>query len=185
MTAEPAIQPPASASASASAASGEESATQVLDHSLEQCLATLLEMGICASDVQERALESANSGPAHGYPAGLMGIKTAQTVQHLSTIYNLKDSVTDIHVPLQVISSVDNGKNPHSYTRDFVERLAGENMYTNGILSAVTDYRDLLYAELSQAFPDLAQYLVKDDMNGTTTEEEQQQEDAAHVMQEG
>lgn len=35
-------------------------------------------------------------------------------------------------------SFVDQGKNPHLYTKDFIERVAGENMYTNGILSAVT-----------------------------------------------
>lgn len=35
-------------------------------------------------------------------------------------------------------SYVDQGKNPHTYTREFIERVAGENMYTNGILSAVT-----------------------------------------------
>lgn len=35
-------------------------------------------------------------------------------------------------------SYVDQGKNPHMYTKEFIERVAGENMYTNGILSAVT-----------------------------------------------
>ena len=77
-------------------------------------------------------------------------------------------------------SFVDAGKNPVTYTRDFIERVAGENMYTNGILSAVTvssflsyigfipsaepassnlsdqDYRDLLNAQMVEAFPELA-----------------------------
>lgn len=35
-------------------------------------------------------------------------------------------------------SYVDQGKNPHTYTRELIERVAGENMYTNGILSAVS-----------------------------------------------
>lgn len=35
-------------------------------------------------------------------------------------------------------SLVDQGKNPHLHTKNFVERLAGENMYTNGILSGIS-----------------------------------------------
>ena len=35
-------------------------------------------------------------------------------------------------------SLVDQGKNPHLHTKNFIERLAGENMYTNGILSGIT-----------------------------------------------
>jgi hypothetical protein len=35
-------------------------------------------------------------------------------------------------------SLVDQGKNPHLHTKNFIERLAGENMYTNGILSGIS-----------------------------------------------
>nr|CRX78968.1 hypothetical protein ls5930a1_00036 [Leucosporidium scottii] len=139
-----------------------------LEGRLEQLLQSLLEMGICASDVQESALETSVGGVASGYPGGLIGRKAAQTVDHLAELYALKDTVADVRIPLDVINYVDQGKNPHVYTREFIERVAGENMYTNGILSAVTDYRDILHSELGEAFPELAEYL-KDLPDGPAT----------------
>ncbi|GAA5927502.1 mediator complex subunit NUT2 [Sporobolomyces koalae] len=127
-----------------------------IEHSLEHLLQSLLELGICASDVQETALESHPDGVAAGHPGGLIGRKAAQTVDSLARLHAIKDTVHDVMIPLEVISSVDQGRNPHLFTKDFVERLSGENMYTNGILSAVTDYRDLLTEQMKDAFPDLA-----------------------------
>ncbi|GAA5986742.1 hypothetical protein JCM10908_000877 [Rhodotorula pacifica] len=128
-----------------------------VEQTLEQLLQTLLEMGICASDVQESALESSVGGVASGQPGGLLGRKAQQTVEQLSRLYAQKDLVNDINIPIEVINLVDQGKNPHLHTKNFIERLAGENMYTNGILSGITDYRDLLRAQLGDAFPDLAE----------------------------
>ncbi|GAA5864228.1 hypothetical protein JCM1840_006707 [Sporobolomyces johnsonii] len=131
-----------------------------IEQSLEQLLQSLLELGICASDVQDSALESSPQGVASGVPGGLIGRKAQQTVEHLARLHAQKDLVADVHIPLEVINSVDQGKNPHLFTKDFIERLSGENMYTNGILSAVSDYRDLLNSQLADAFPDLADYLA-------------------------
>ncbi|GAA5965482.1 hypothetical protein JCM8115_005768 [Rhodotorula mucilaginosa] len=128
-----------------------------VEHTLEQLLQTLLEMGICASDVQESALETSVGGVASGQPGGLLGRKAQQTVEQLARLYSQKDLVNDINVPIEVINLVDQGKNPHLHTKNFIERLAGENMYTNGILSGISDYRDLLCAQLGEAFPDLAE----------------------------
>ncbi|POY74089.1 hypothetical protein BMF94_2901 [Rhodotorula taiwanensis] len=159
---------------------------QQVEQTLELLLQTLLEMGICASDVQESALEGAEGGVAYGQPAGLLGRKalsrehsrtsntrvltaasspcsfcspsiSQQTVDQLARLYAQKDSVNEINIPIEVINLVDQGKNPHLHTKNFVERLAGENMYTNGILSGISDYRDLLRAQLGDAFPELAE----------------------------
>ncbi|KAK4702001.1 mediator of RNA polymerase II transcription subunit 10, partial [Phenoliferia sp. Uapishka_3] len=144
-----------------------ERATLALEQKLEEALQNLLEMGICASDVQESALESWADGAANGYPGGLVGMKVAQTIERLDQIYSIKDTVSDILIPLEVVNNVDAGQNPHKYTRDFAERVAGENMYTNGMISAVTDYRELLNSELLVAFPELAPYLPqKEGMEG-------------------
>ncbi|KWU47460.1 mediator of RNA polymerase II transcription subunit 10 [Rhodotorula sp. JG-1b] len=150
---------PAPAPAPAPAADTDPSAPPrvQVEHTLEQLLQTLLEMGICASDVQESALETSVGGVASGQPGGLLGRKAQQTVEQLARLYSQKDLVNDINVPIEVINLVDQGKNPHLHTKNFIERLAGENMYTNGILSGITDYRDLLRAQLGEAFPDLAE----------------------------
>ncbi|GAA5950844.1 hypothetical protein JCM21900_002038 [Sporobolomyces salmonicolor] len=131
-----------------------------IEQSLEQLLQSLLELGICASDVQDSALEASPQGVASGVPGGLIGRKAQQTVEHLARLHAQKDLVADVHIPLEVINSVDQGKNPHLFTKDFIERLSGENMYTNGILSAVSDYRDFLTSQLADAFPDLADCLA-------------------------
>ncbi|GAA6005014.1 hypothetical protein JCM10207_008479 [Rhodosporidiobolus poonsookiae] len=130
-----------------------------VEQSLEQLLQTLLELGICASDVQESALESSPDGVASGAPGGLIGRKVTQTIEGLGHLHAQKDLVSSVNIPLEVINLVDAGKNPHLHTKNFIERLSGENMYTNGILSAVSDYRDLLRSQLGDAFPDLADAL--------------------------
>ncbi|GAA6004930.1 hypothetical protein JCM11491_002281 [Sporobolomyces phaffii] len=130
-----------------------------IEQSLEQLLQSLLELGICASDVQDSALESSPAGVATGQPGGLIGRKATQTIESFARLHSIRDSVQDVMIPLEVIASVDQGKNPHLFTKDFIERLSGENMYTNGILSAVSDYRDLLTEQLKDAFPDLSELL--------------------------
>ncbi|BGP23782.1 mediator of RNA polymerase II transcription subunit 10 [Rhodotorula toruloides] len=130
-----------------------------IEQSLEQLLQTLLELGICASDVQESALESSPGGVASGAPGGLIGRKAQQTIEQLGRLHDQKDLVANVNIPIEVINLVDQGKNPHIHTKNFIERLSGENMYTNGILSAVSDYRDLLRAQMGEAFPDLADAL--------------------------
>ncbi|KAK4057923.1 hypothetical protein OIO90_001142 [Microbotryomycetes sp. JL221] len=130
-----------------------------LESTLEMLLQSLLEIGICASDVQPSALETADDGVASGFPGGLIGRKVSQTLDHLAELYANKDAVADVNIPLDVISYVDQGKNPHAYTREMIERVSGENMYTNGILSA--DYRDILTTQMTEAFPELAP-LVKE-----------------------
>ncbi|TNY19726.1 mediator of RNA polymerase II transcription subunit 10 [Rhodotorula diobovata] len=131
-----------------------------VEQTLEHLLQTLLELGICASDVQETALESSPHGVASGVPGGLVGRKTQQTIEQLARLHAQKDLVADVNIPIEVINLVDQGKNPHLHTKNYIERLSGENMYTNGILSAVGGYRDLLRAQLGEAFPDLAEYVA-------------------------
>ncbi|GAA5821986.1 hypothetical protein JCM3770_003034 [Rhodotorula araucariae] len=131
-----------------------------VEQTLEHLLQTLLELGICASDVQETALESAPDGVASGVPGGLVGRKAQQTIEQLARLHEQKDLVSNVNIPIEVINLVDQGKNPHLHTKNYIERLSGENMYTNGILSAVSDYRDLLRAQLGEAFPDLSEYIA-------------------------
>ncbi|GAA6062073.1 hypothetical protein JCM10212_003571 [Sporobolomyces blumeae] len=127
-----------------------------IEHSLGHLLQSLLELGICASDVHDSALETSTDGVATGHPGGLVGMKATQTVENLARVHSKRTLGQDVMIPLEVVAAVDQGRNPHTFTKDFIERVAGENMYTNGILSAVSDYRDLLTSQLVEAFPDLA-----------------------------
>lgn len=41
-------------------------------------------------------------------------------------------------IPHEVIDYVDQGRNPDIYTKELLDRVSGENMYTNGILDAIS-----------------------------------------------
>lgn len=51
--------------------------------------------------------------------------------------HNNNNNARELYVPHEVIDYVDQGRNPEIYTRELLDRLSGENMYTNGILDAV------------------------------------------------
>lgn len=55
-----------------------------IEQSLEHLLQSLLELGICASDVQESALESSSHGIASQQPGGLIGRKAQVSLPSLS-----------------------------------------------------------------------------------------------------
>lgn len=77
-----------------------------IESSLSQLLQSLLELGICASDVQESALEASVGGVAQGLPSGLIGIKANQVVQRMARLHEQKESVGDVMIPLEVVAYV-------------------------------------------------------------------------------
>lgn len=59
----------------------------------------------------------------------------------MSSLFNAHSTLPatrDILVPNEVIDYIDQGRNPEIYSKELIERLAGENMYTNGIIDAVS-----------------------------------------------
>lgn len=74
----------------------------------------------------------------------------------MAELYELSANMTpQIPIPLEVIHQVDQGTNPDRWLKSFVERAVHENMYTNGMLSNVNEYRSLLEDKLADYFPDL------------------------------
>ncbi|KAH9461508.1 hypothetical protein Pst134EA_017811 [Puccinia striiformis f. sp. tritici] len=110
-----------------------------LEDKLEQLLQSLLEVGICTSDVQENAREGGRTGRGEPLgPGGLVGKKINESIEHMAELYELNANMaSEIPIPVEVITQVDQGTNPDRWLRSFVERAAHENMYTNGILSNV------------------------------------------------
>ena len=97
-------------------------------------------------------------------------------VNHLAAIDQMSDHVKTM-IPMQVLSEIDNGKNPMQITRDQIERAAAENQFMNGKIAALTvkkpsslnsmdfhifsaqSYQKLLVESLCQNFPDLQEHL--------------------------
>ncbi|KAI8455002.1 transcription factor subunit Med10 of mediator complex-domain-containing protein [Phakopsora pachyrhizi] len=128
-----------------------------LEDKLEQLLQSLLEVGICTSDVQENAREGGRTGRGEPLgPGGLIGKKINESIGHMTELYELNSKINcDIPIPIEVISSVDQGTNPDRWLKSFVERAAHENMYTNGIISNINQYHSVLKSSLSNQFPEL------------------------------
>lgn len=96
-------------------------------------------------------------------------------VQHLATIDDMAQHISTM-IPMQVLSDIDNGRNPMQLTRERLERAATENQFMNGKIAAIdvstrqryTDgarlrdlqsYRKLLDEALCQNFPELEGHL--------------------------
>ncbi|CAD6583952.1 MAG: hypothetical protein CYPHOPRED_002530 [Cyphobasidiales sp. Tagirdzhanova-0007] len=143
-----------------------------LESQIQSLLESLLELGICATDVHPSALEPPNEPggsstngidggvPFDGIsdPAGLVGKKVQETTQAMSALYNAHTTfpkVNELLLPDEVIDYVDQGRNPDIYTHELIERVAGENMYTNGIIDAIGSYQRLLAKEMQEAFPSM------------------------------
>lgn len=158
-----------------------QSPTQVdtLEAHIQTLLESLLELGICTSEVHPSALEHAHTAAVNGSngihdashdqqqrqdaqarqlgPGGLVGRKAQDTVEAMATLFDSHSQLPETRelllLPNEVIDYVDQGRNPDIYARELVERVAGENMYTHGILDAVSSYRELLAQEMKLAFP--------------------------------
>ncbi|KAI1096371.1 mediator complex, subunit Med10 [Rostrohypoxylon terebratum] len=58
-------------------------------------------------------------------------------------------------IPPELISYVDNGRNPDIYTREFVEQVRRGNQLARGKQSAFASFRDVLAGEMDKAMPEL------------------------------
>ncbi|KAA1104040.1 hypothetical protein PGT21_008359 [Puccinia graminis f. sp. tritici] len=142
-----------------------------LEDKLEQLLQSLLEVGICTSNVQENAREGGRTGRGEPLgPGGLVGKKINESIGHMAELYELNANIaSEIPIPLEVITQVDQGANPDRWLKSFVERAAHENMYTNGILSNINQYRTLLQNKLADHFPELHQQLNQNQSQNSTS----------------
>ncbi|MBW0464787.1 hypothetical protein O181_004502 [Austropuccinia psidii MF-1] len=160
-TASPATVPHSTPGFQSDYANAEDSQRSQLEDKLEQLLQSLLEVGICTSDVQENAREGGKTrrGEQLG-PGGLIGKKINESIAHMAELYELNATITsEIPIPIEVINQVDQGTNPDRWLKSFIERAAHENMYTNGILSNLNQYSSLLQTQLADHFPELSQQL--------------------------
>ncbi|XP_062144229.1 mediator of RNA polymerase II transcription subunit 10b-like [Alnus glutinosa] len=60
----------------------------------------------------------------------------------------------NIQVPMEVLSLIDDGKNPDEFTRDVINSCIAKNQITKGKTDAFKGLRKHLLEELEQTFPD-------------------------------
>ncbi|KAJ7581179.1 transcription factor subunit Med10 of mediator complex-domain-containing protein [Mycena floridula] len=87
-----------------------------------------------------------------------VGLRVNDVINHLATIDELAQ-VNRTMIPMQILSDIDNGRNPMQLTRDRMERTSTENQFMNGKIKAIESYNEYLNAALKQNFPELEGYL--------------------------
>jgi mediator of RNA polymerase II transcription subunit 10 len=57
-------------------------------------------------------------------------------VRYLAGLDDMASHLTT-HVPMQILTDIDNGRNPMHLTKDRLERAATENQFMNGKIQAI------------------------------------------------
>ncbi|KAF8103846.1 hypothetical protein N665_0183s0023 [Sinapis alba] len=74
-------------------------------------------------------------------------------VSELNTMSMLSEKC-NIQIPLEVLSLIDDGKNPDEFTRDVLNSCIARNQVTKGKTDAFKDLRKQMLEELEETFPD-------------------------------
>jgi mediator of RNA polymerase II transcription subunit 10 len=101
--------------------------------------------------------------------AKLVGLGANEVVNHLMSIDNKAQDIQTM-IPFQVLSDIDNARNPMQLTKERLERAATENQFVNGKIAAIDSYRKLLNEALAVSFPETAKYLHPTSQDGIKME---------------
>ncbi len=80
-------------------------------------------------------------------------IQSHDLASDLSALSSTASNLTTT-IPPEIISYVEEGRNPDIYTREFVELVQRSNQYLKGKSEAFATFRDLLAGEIVGAFPE-------------------------------
>ncbi|KAJ1973769.1 RNA polymerase II mediator complex subunit [Dimargaris cristalligena] len=107
---------------------------------VKEIIDTLFELGITVHEFQSE------SGP-------VVHNRISDLIAKFAQLDELKDSVEG-SVPLDVISCVEEGRNPDCLMRDVLDQVAAENQFTNGKIQSVRKFKDILLNELGNTLPE-------------------------------
>lgn len=116
---------------------------------------SLIELGVLVHD---------NQGTQQSHTA--LTQKTNQVISHLLGLTS-SPFTQQFPVPIDVLSYIEDGRNPDIYTREFVEVTARTNARLKGKMLGFAKLRDILGKKLVEEFPHLKGE-VEDIKNRTT-----------------
>ncbi|KAJ1811661.1 RNA polymerase II mediator complex subunit [Coemansia sp. RSA 2599] len=76
-------------------------------------------------------------------------------VRGFAEMHEMKDRL-NVNVPEEVLAYIRDGRNPDGFTSQFMERVASENQFTNGKISALTNFKQEYEKKLKEFFPEEA-----------------------------
>lgn len=110
---------------------------------IQGLIESLIELGVLVHD---------NQGTQQSHTA--LVHKVNQVVSQLSSL--LSNTFTELYpIPIDVISYIEDGRNPDIYSREFVEVTAKSNARIKGRLQGFSKLRDTLGTKLAREFPRL------------------------------
>lgn len=126
---------------------------------LQGLIESFIELGVLVHD---------NQGTQQSHTA-----LTHKTNQVISQLSSLTDSgfTHQYPIPVDVISYIEDGRNPDVYTREFVEVTAKSNARLKGKMLGFQKLRDVLGDKLGKEFPELGS-AIEDIKKRTTPDEE-------------
>ncbi|KAJ2364554.1 RNA polymerase II mediator complex subunit [Coemansia sp. RSA 2607] len=74
-------------------------------------------------------------------------------VRGLAQMHTMKDRL-NVNIPEEVLAYIKDGRNPDEFTSKFMERVASENQFTNGKISALTNFKQEYENKLKEFFPE-------------------------------
>lgn len=87
-----------------------------------------------------------------------VGARANDVVRQLAMVDDMSQGIRTM-VPEQVLSDIDDSRNPLQLTKERLERAATENQFMNGKIAAIESYRNLLNEALAKNFPETAEYI--------------------------
>ncbi|KAF9057764.1 transcription factor subunit Med10 of mediator complex-domain-containing protein [Panaeolus papilionaceus] len=92
-----------------------------------------------------------------------VGLRVNEVVNHLGTLDDMAPHIRTM-IPMQVLTDIDNARNPMQLTKERLERAATENQFMNGKIAAITSYRKMLDEAIAQSFPELETHIKAEGM---------------------
>lgn len=112
-----------------------------LESQIEMFVENVRQLGIIVTDFQPQTGQH------------VLNQKVNQVVSSLKDIDKLKDTIQNVQLPIEVFEYIDSGKNPHFYTKDYMERALSKNEEVKGKIDCYKRFKSILIEELTKVFP--------------------------------
>lgn len=116
-----------------------------LQEEISSIIETFIHLGVQVHDFQ--GTQEAKLGLANHINKTILKLKDIQSHEELK----------NITIPTDLLTYIQDGRNPDIYTREFVEVVRKINQFLNGKSLAFQQFRDILGASIKQEFPELVQ----------------------------
>lgn len=125
-------------------------AGEALRGDLQRVVESLIELGVVVHDYPGDEPRSSE----------LLQRKLGEFLADARSVASSADDVAGIDVPLDILTYIDNGRNPDIYSREFVELITRLNQSIAGELDALAQFKNQLAVDIAEQFPELEPHVA-------------------------